>query len=258
MGRLKDLLKRKEPDPAPPRPASDRSKRRGPRIQLLPLHHVEFRRRIPPPPATVRIANVSARGIGFLRGTAVGWPGCGEDVEGDLVLESSVLPVRARVVHAGNALVGCEIQGDVPGLSLAIHEFFRVELAATALAEVPTQMLQPDKEGDVRWFRGGENCELYIVERKGRFVSFTVTFYGHTIEGGEGRPLRYGEVQEDELPEKPAYKGSPIVQSTRDIPAEIVSGACRFIENIENLTPEQRGVLCALVAGTSDASTRAR
>jgi len=229
--------------------AGKAERRLCPRFRLLPIHGVEFWRRIPAPEAPVSVANLSGRGIGFIRGSVVGWPASGGEVEGDLKLGREVVPIRARIVHVSSALVGCAIEGDPPGLSAAIQEFFRLEIVAHSLVEVPSRLLQPEEAGTPRWFRGGTSCELYLVENAGRFASFHVSFYGHYIEGGEGRLARYGEIVDEEVQEKPSYKGSALVRQVVSLPPEIVSGAARFVENISQLSPEQRGALCAMIQG---------
>ena len=105
-----------------------------------------------------------------------------------------------------------------------------------------------DPNSLVRWFRGPENCELFLVldkDNPDHVKRFNLSFFGNYVEGGEGVSLRSGQILEEEFSAKAKYKGSNIVQFEKEIPEEFRVSCRKFLENIEQLDVEIREQITA-------------
>jgi len=220
---------------------------RAPRIRLLPLHNIEFTLKHPSATYHIKLANLSLSGAGFIRSTAISWPPVGTILRGDFKVEKKNYPVCAQIVHISPLVVGCSYEGDVSGVQGMIKDYFRVEMLALKMIEVHPGDIPGKKEaeGIPRWFRGQDNCELFLVVEGTDVVRFQMCVFGNYIEGGESNKLSYGTVLGDIDEKKPRSKASSSIRTTEKISIEVMDTAIKFAENIESLAPEYRSAICA-------------
>ena len=214
---------------------------RAPRVRIRPLHEVGFLRELPWPAGPVSVANVSVTGIALILGAAEGWPEPGGELAGTLTVGSASFAVDLRIVHRTHDVVGCGFVSPSRALTLAIQAYLAADLEALAMAYVPPRDLAAEPDGEPHWFHGHNNSELYLVERRGAVIRFRLTFFANYLEGGEGRPVRFGVVtRERDLSrdERDSVRWLPMIN------AEQLAATLRFIAAIPGLRPGQRdGIL---------------
>ncbi len=215
---------------------------RLPRVKIEPLHEIGFKLDSGGNP--LQIANISAGGIGCFKSSLERWPEPGSVIQGWLTIGESSFEVKVKLVHASEAVVGMSFEQPPIPMGAKIREYLRAELSALNMVCVPRESFRHEPEGTPYWFHGTNNCELYFVERMGRILRFHLVYFGHYLEGGAGKPLRYGYVVEQQDDAFPENNGTALVRWGKSIHAESISTAIRLIQNIQDLLPQFRqGIL---------------
>lgn len=216
---------------------------RAPRIVLTPLHDIFVELKTVEPGNRRRLGNISSSGIGLLpesseTGKAV-LP-VGHSIEGVLGYRERKFPVRLQVVHQLPSITGCLFAYDAASIRSMISRYFELELSAMQLTEVNPRFLKKQADGISSWFRGADNCELFLVQGAAGVVRFYLSFFGNYLGFDLKNGLRYGKIQADEDQEKIGYKGSDLIGFESAIPPEILEAAIKFIGNIKQLKSWQR------------------
>lgn len=203
-------------------------KNRAPRVRLSPLNHIEFHSKTPTSSSPLYLANLSASGVGLIRGSFSDWPEEGDTLEGDFLVGDVKYPATLRIVHFSPLVVGCTLEDPSPDLQKMITGYFDLELSAVT-------MKKQVSEHDNKWFFGENNCELFLEKDGNRIMHFHLTFFGNYIEGGRDREITIGYNPEEMYP----------------LSDDILTSALRLIANIQDLTALEREVI-------SDALKKAR
>lgn len=200
-------------------------------------------RRPPAAPPPVPVMNISLSGIGLLRSALTHWPAPGSAMDGRLVVGSGSHALQLRVAHHTHDIVGCSFVDPPAEVPAAIESHLGTEIEALTMAHLGPEVLPPHDDGTPHAFHGEQNSELFFVERDGRIVHFRLAFLGNYLEGGEGRPVRFGVItREHDL--APEHTDHATVHFLQNIDAGQLAATMRFIGAIPGLTPEQRrGVL---------------
>jgi len=243
MGILNRLFKKENDDL--PTPEQEKRKRtrvdRAPRVQLGALHHISFHQKEPPVSTPLQLANLSTSGVGFMKSSSTTWPSTGSILKGDFLVAGSEIATSLQIVHISAKIVGCRIIENNAEVERMVNDYFNLELSAVRLIPVNPAILKSEPDGKPQWFKGENNCELYVVEKEQRLVRYNLSFFGNYIEGSPRTALKYGHIVEDEeLKEGPKYKGSSIVRLVSDLPVEIIDLSLKFLTNIESL---DKGIL---------------
>jgi hypothetical protein len=157
-------------------------------------------------------------------------------------------PIEARIAGLSSRVVECDL---ITAISLkdaqaatelrdTIESYFKVELGAIHMMRVNPAMVKSVPDGTPHWFYGDNNCSLYFVVSEGKIVRFSVSIFGNYIEGGEGKPMRYGQVTGDEAREAYQYKGASEVKWADRIPSDFTETISKFLFNISKLEPTFR------------------
>lgn len=222
-------------------------KQRSARISLLPLHHISLRLLEPASEQTHFLSNVSTSGLGIVRKTMNIALKANQTVRAELRFGSTGLPITMKVIHVSDAVVGCEFQGDLTEVQKRVNEYFDLEFGALNLLQVNPEMLQEDPDGQPHLLHGDNGCELYLISQGSKIIRFNLTFFGNHIEGGNGKPTRFGQVIEDGPLEKVRYKGSNLIRWNSEKKSNLIASATRFINGIKFLTSEQKEGLIQLI-----------
>lgn len=217
-------------------------RRAAPRIRIGPLHSTAFTWHAAGGQVNVPVANLSASGVALLRSALPGPPG--PAMEGLLQLGDRREPVALEPVHTTHDVVGCAFRAPGAALVDAINAHLAAELRALEMVRAEEATLAHDGPGHAVWFHGGENSELYYVERGGRILRFRLSFLGNFLEGGEGRPVRFGVLTCDR---DLARDRAGEVHWLRKINAEQLATTLRFVSSVPGLDPAHRDAILALV-----------
>lgn len=211
--------------------------KRAPRVQITALHGVEFKEN--QEGKNLQLVNLSITGVGFLRSSIENWPSSGSVVKGELVFSDRKVQVEAQIVHVSEEIVGCQFQGDLSLIREVVPRYFQLELSALKLVRVKRELLKDEEDGDPLWFRGSDNCELFLVEKGGDWVRFNLVFFGNHFEGTRAGKIQYGQVVEDE-PDELQHKSSHLIRQVSSVSQEVIEGAVRFVQNISELPQSYR------------------
>lgn len=229
--------------------ASDPWHSRAPRVQLVPLHHVAFRKKgAEPGDPMIRMTNLSATGAGFYRDSAPNWPKEGGTLSGHIVLGEKEYEVTLKIVYLTPNRVGGHFIQPPLALKHAVEQYFDLELAALKLDEVRPELLKEEPDGQPHWFIASDHCELFYVERDGRVSHFHLHFFGTYMETDKSGKLRYGKVDESHSPDKPSAKESELIQSTSKPDSAVFEAAVKFVRNIEKADPLARETICNVLS----------
>jgi hypothetical protein len=159
---------------------------------------------------------------------------------GTVVVRDAAYPVMLRVVHVTGAVVGCEFVSPSDGLTAALEQHLQAELADVEMVSGSATGL-PGTPDVPHWFRGKHGSELYLLERDGHVLRFSLAFHGNYLEGGHGRPVRFGIIAGDT---RMAQHGDGSVRWLEMIDAEQFALALRALSWIPGLEISQRnGIL---------------
>jgi hypothetical protein len=132
-------------------------RKRAPRIHLMPMHNVTFRRKDRDGSKAVKVSNVSAAGIGFIRSSAQSWPAQGAMIEGMLSIGGREMPIQAKVMRITPEVVGCAIDTAKYDLDDLLAHHFDRELSALEMKEADPIPLRGAPAGKVRRLVGARN-----------------------------------------------------------------------------------------------------
>lgn len=209
---------------------------RARRMTMIPVHSVEFQTA---EGVALPLVNLSLTGIGFLRSSRVSWPIEGDILSGTLSIQGEAMSCSVRVAHISETTVGCEFVDGKESLKNQLVSFFRVELDGTQVREVKPSALQPAENGVPHWFRSPNGSEVFLLEDGQRVIEFYLSFLGYYIESENGESVRMGRLlAEDESRGLTYTSSSELVQWVSDATLEEIQLAIRFIESIDDLSPQ--------------------
>ena len=220
---------------------------RAPRVRILPLHNISFILGASDTVQPISLSNISTTGVSFIRDSRQVWPQTGTIIDGKFLFQGREYPASMQIVHISGNMVGCQFSTAVREvISPMVLRYFELELSALQLTPVNSNFLKKPEDGEPRWFRGKDNCELYYVENEGRIVRFNLTFFGNHIEGGDKLPLRYGEVVvDDEITDADGYKikETALIRPRGALSPEVMGMTFKFVANIDSLSESHRSEL---------------
>ncbi|MGE0614660.1 MAG: hypothetical protein AB7P04_03390 [Bacteriovoracia bacterium] len=213
---------------------------RAPRVEILPLHDISF---IPESAAgrtspAMSVANISVTGAGIFKGNSGIAVAPGELFKGVFVIPGLQCPAAIRVMHSHTKIIGGRFEDLQREAEKMVIQYFNAEIGAIKMYEVNAKMLKPEPDGKPRWFCSSDRCELFVVESEGKVVRFNIAFFGNFFEGGEGKPVKYGHIIEDDKGVK--GKGSALVDLVATTNKTDLDLAVKFVMNIEQLERGQR------------------
>lgn len=225
---------------------------RNTRINILALHHIHFRRAGAPESESIQIANLSIKGIGFVKTPGLVWPKPGALIQGTLTINNENYEVTPKVARVTEQVVGCSIENSQHGLIDAIARYFKLELTAQKMTKLRKEHLNPVSEGEPHYFVGENNCDLYYVESADQLLYFYVTFFGNHIEWKPGQKLKFGMIDEGIYRDKASHKKTPTVVATSGFSGfseEMLDSVVRYVDNINELdTPIKKKIRDSLEA----------
>jgi len=229
------------------RPATDDEiivHKRAPRIYMIPLHDVVFDQKHPLVERSIKIANLSASGVGFIRSACTSWPTTGTIIRGDFVIEGNRVPMAARLVHISPMVVGCAYEGETVQIEKMVQRFFKIELEAARMTEVKASKRDGPK-GKVFWFRGDGKNELFLIEDETGIVEFNLLFSDNFICFGESGKPSFGRKVKDLHSSKPTQLGSSVIKVLDSVSKQTLEDAMKFTENLQALSCNLRSNICS-------------
>jgi hypothetical protein len=224
---------------------------RAERVKLVNLHRISFHPKTPPFADTLTLANLSATGIGFIRGEITNWPKVGQIMSGTIEMETVPYQISVKIARETPDVIGGSWVDPSPSFLQLIHRYFEAELAALKLHEInPRFIKQPDNQNKARWIQGDNNCELYIEKQSEQIDYFNLLLLGNYAEGGEGKTTRFGSMNKLER-DKPLKSASQNVEWIEFAPDELKESICKFISNISSLSPSEISALTRMIRKNS-------
>jgi hypothetical protein len=207
----------------------------APRVQIQAIHRVRFLPMTAGLPEEMKLSNVSVSGIGLLAEGVKTPPAKDSVVEGSLTFDDGSFPVRLRVVHSTQGILGARFEGDTRGLREAIRSYFEVELLALGMLKVNPAHHKAEPDGQAHWIHG-DQCELYYVaDAAGAVMRFKLTFVGNRIEWSPAFGLGVGQVVNNRAG---IMRTDDVVEA--EATEETIELAHRFLLNIVQLEPAYR------------------
>ncbi len=229
---------------------------RAVRVQVTPLHDVEFEIIEGSLRKTVRVANISVYGLGLVRDDTMAWPATGEVLHGILTLQKTQTPLKLKIRHHAPRVVGCEFMEAPAPLRNQILSFFEVELAGVEMIKVRSDLLQKPPKGEPHWYRGGDQAELYFVTLQDQIESFHMSFLGWYLQASERESLRMGRVMDDDsvAKDRPAYKPSDLIRF-EPLSDPVLNAAARLILSVQGLSEQHRKTLLGWIKNVQRTGT---
>lgn len=225
-----------------PLPVAEAFPPREHRIRILPLHDILFT--LTDTGEKIELGNLSVTGAGFLRESRREWPPVGSFLSGEFTYRKNKYPVELEIKHISTTNIGCdctESSGD--SMRKLVIQYFDIELNALQLVRIDSQYIKQHHDGESSWFRGPNNCEIFLVEKDKKVTNFTISFFGNHIEGGEQKRLSIGTILGDDGEGKIGIKKADLIQQVDDSSLEIITHTLKFVANANALTPRQKSAL---------------
>ncbi len=241
MGLFSKIFARKNQSPTHD-PAS-----RAPRVTLAPLHHLYFDLCSPISCSKLTIANISTTGIGFFKGKVENWPTSnGTLLSGTLHFQEQAADIQLKIVHINSEVVGCCFTSLPANFENTLSRYFQIELSAMQLDKIAKQYLKEESDGESHWFRGPNNCELFMVVAENSVLRFTISFFGNLLEYRAKKTVRYSRMNQEEE-NRAKMKGSELISHETTVPREIGESSIKFIMNIKELAAKHRDFICNII-----------
>jgi len=231
------------------KPGLSAESRRNARFRITPLSRVTFETN---DGRKYEAFNVSKAGVGLILDSDFKEQR-GSDIEGLLHLDQMKIPVTLRVAHRSGNLLGCSIEKPKDTIGQIISDFFKTEITALKLTRVETQKNEALQKEKLVLYRGDRNCELFLREREGRLSSFSITFFGHYLEGTDEGLSVAGEFENhgSTMP-----KGVSVFRKSVVFDPSVIEGAKWFLDSIKELTKEQKSWLVSVISRKTPLETK--
>ncbi len=223
---------------APPREKIPRAAR----IRLQNIHHL-----ILTSPRwdgqIINVINISTTGVGVENSHKPDDLNVGSVFPAMLTLNQKTYPVLLRVAQVTESLVGCSFEGDTGQLQKAVFDYFVAEISGMDVTQVNSKLLKPDSRGDVYWYFGSNNSEVYFTRAKNQISYFHITLLGNYIECYADQPPKYGYVVTQEGENKMKPDQSSLIRFTEEMPEATLELFIKFVRHIQYLKTEERSYL---------------
>lgn len=241
---LFNFFTRKKLFPLPPTAIT----KRAPRITLVPLQHTSFDLHEPFSCAEITVSNISSTGIGLFTEKVTNWPPPDTLIKGSLHLQDRQLDLQLKIIHSNANIAGCCFLNLPDNFGNTLHHYFQIELAAMKISKIAKKYLKEESDGEAHWFRGSDNCELFLVISADKIIRFTISFFGNLIEYRDAKTLRYSRIDHEENELK--MKGSDLISRETSVPKEIGESSMKFVMNIKELSGSHRDFICRAIKET--------
>ncbi len=209
---------------------------RAPRVKISGLHDLLFIVTVGDEEIEIKVSNLSISGLGLLSSKEYEFPKENGFASGFLLLNRQRIPVTFQIVHQSPKVVGGKFTEIPDLLRNQITKYFDVELAALEMNQVNSKFLKEQEDGEPRWFKSGDQTELFFVEKNESLVRFHMSFLGFYLEGGNGRTTRCGKIIDEwEQEDETGYKGSSVIQYESEVSQLVKKSAIRLIDGIKEL-----------------------
>jgi hypothetical protein len=146
--------------------------------------------------------------------------------------------VELKVLRKSEYIVALTFIKPSPEMIQEISRVFLSEFNAQTIQYISQEKLQPVEDGKAHWYYGGENYQLFFVEKSGVVNSFFIQILSDTIEKKLNQKLSYGRVWSDgplNHDEGPKYKGSELIEQQKALPTSVMKNAASFVSHIPKL-----------------------
>lgn len=228
-------------------PAEEALTSRDKRIRILPLHEILFT--LDDSSEKIELVNLSITGAGLLKESREEWPPVGSVLSGEFTYRKTRYPVEMHIKHINSNIIGCDFsETHRDSMRKLVTSYFDIELNALQLVKIDSQYIKQRYDGESSWFRGADNCEIFLVENENNIIYFNMSFFGNYIEGGEDKSISVSNVIDDDGEGKISTKKSDLVQQIDDSSSEILTHALKFVANANALTARQKSSLNNLLS----------
>lgn len=189
----------------------------------------------------LRIVNISTSGVAVEN--ALQRDFCvGQNVRARLALENKTFEMALEVRRRDSDILGLRVLNPEPSYQTALVAFFRKEIEAVRMVQVPADLQKRPDDGVPVWFRGSEHSELYLTASGKEVLTFQLAFFGHYFECDASGDLRYGSLLvSDRGPAR--VKESDLVNWEPEVDAQILESISAFVENINGLAVDLKQAL---------------
>ena len=226
---------------------------RQPRVSIDSLHNISFDAEHPFSCKDIKLANISSTGIGFIKECSDFWPEAETVIEGTLKVLDHQTPMSARIIHITSDIAGCHFTKTSQPVKEILNKYFEVELAAMKMTKVSPEYLKKESDGDPIWFRGSDNCDLFLVASNNHIIRFNISFFGNNIEWQAGESddsinkPRFTTIYSDKPSDFFTDREYNNEWQKEEITEELAACAIKFLNNIIELEIDIRKNLYSII-----------
>ena len=195
----------------------------------------------------MNVINISTTGVGLERLSKPADLEVGSTFPAMLTLNQKTFPVLLRIAQISEQAVGCAFEGDFIQLQKSIFEYFVAEISGMEVTEVNSKLLKPDSRGDVHWFFGSNNSEVYFTTAKSQISYFHITLLGNYIECYTDQPAKYGYVVTQEGQNKMKPDQASLIRFTQEMSESTLELFLKFVRHIQSLSATERAYLLSIL-----------
>jgi hypothetical protein len=215
---------------------------RSPRVRINVLHDLEFVALAPKFSAPLKIDNISSQGMGLIFPADADFASL-TTLTGELQFADANYPLILRIVRFNGDHVGAVIENPSTEYLQSLQNYFEGEIVALKLRPTRSDYLKPVPNGTPHWYHGSNNCDLSYVSNGNEVVEFALSAFGHHVEGGTQKPLRFSEISEKAPGETAGYKASILLEPLNGPDTEMLNLAKRVIRAVESLPADHRDAI---------------
>lgn len=223
----------------------------GPRVKIIDAHNTKVVVNHTKKNKELAVDNLSLKGMGLLLVQD------GNELEKKIDYKNSLLHIQDKVfaldfkiVHQNrDRIFGCEFIHIEETYYPFWDRFFHHELRALSITYITADKLHITVDGTPHWFYGGEDYELFIVEKQKRITLFRLKLFDHYLEYELETGLRYAKIFEGKSPGDIKYKPSTLLMMENIISDEIKILGLKFIYNIKELPSVYRKQIETILQG---------
>jgi hypothetical protein len=152
------------------------------------------------------------------------------------------------------AVTGHEIEGKIISpmeeYNKIVNDYFRAEIMAESLKEIPKEKINNTGEGTPHWHYGNTEYEIFfnVDEKETPFkvCRFQINF-NTEILSFDGSEVTIGDLWEEEQSDRFSHKGSHLIQDKRKFSSEKIKNLFRFVKACSDIDEQYQSQILALI-----------
>jgi len=196
----------------------------------------------------ISVRNISVTGVAIDTIADLSQLGLDLQLSAQLKILEKPFNIEVKVVRRTDFIIALNFLKPPAELIQEISRVFLLEFNAQTIQYIGAEKLQAVADGTPHWYYGGENYELYYIEKNDQILSFHLKILSDTIDKKFGKNISFGRIWSDnkaDQDEAPKYKGSELIELQKALPPSVIKNAASFVQHIPKISKDHADQIIA-------------